>query len=35
VNVDKFFGSDAEMRQLTDEIIRIARQEGLTLQPIT
>ena len=34
VNVDKFFGSDAEMRQLTDEIIRIARQEGLTLNPI-
>jgi len=34
VNVDKFFGSDAEMRQLTDEIIRIARQEGLVLSPI-
>jgi hypothetical protein len=34
VNVDKFFGSDAELRQLTDEIIRIARQEGLTLSPI-
>lgn len=34
LNVDKFFGSDAELRQLTDEIIRIARQEGLVLNPI-
>ena len=34
VNVDKFFGSDAELRQLTDEIVRIARQEGLILGPI-
>ncbi len=34
VNVDKFFGTDAELRQLTDEIIRIARQEGLVLNPI-
>lgn len=32
VNVDKFFGTESELRQLMNELLRLARQEGLVLQ---